>query len=142
VSVVIDRMLVRAPVGLVYKALTDVDGWDLWWSGCRTSRAEGAGDHHRIVIGRWWRRTVRMHVHGWRHDVGMHLELSDRRGRHAGAAEWWLEACPEGTLVTHLLHEATLERPTDAYRRAVRRGMHELKDHLELAVDVALGRVP
>jgi uncharacterized protein YndB with AHSA1/START domain len=156
-----EQILVRAPVGLVYVTLTDVDGWSSWWHGCRSRRApapaatatatqdgsggHGApgGDHHRLVIGGRWRRRIQdVRAHSWRHDAGMRLDLLDRRGHPTGAAEWWLEPCEEGTLVHHILHEGDGSRRQRAYSRAVRSGLQDLKDHLELAVAIALGRVP
>jgi uncharacterized protein YndB with AHSA1/START domain len=155
VSVTTDRMLVRAPVGVVYAVLTDIDGWHRWWRGCRTERIEDrSGDRwsadgqpsreqHLVVIGpRWTRRARIVSAHGWRHDVGMHLELRERNGRPAGDVEVWLEACSEGTIVHHLLRGVPHARRRDAQRRAVRLGLQDLKDHLELVVDIALGRVP
>jgi len=147
-----ERILVRAPVGVVYATLTDVDGWASWWRGCRTERipvsatrsghGDGA-DHHRIVLGgRWSRRTLQVRVHGWRHDVGLRLELRDRRGRRLGDAEFWLTPCPDGTLVHHMLHDHEQGRRQERYRRVVHDGMQDLKDHLELAVRIASGRLP
>lgn len=147
-----ERILVRAPVGVVYATLTDVDGWESWWRGCRTERipvpAAGSdraddADHHVVVLGgRWSRRTLQARIHGWRHDAGLRLGLQDRRGRVLGEAEFWLEACGAGTLVHHILHDHAQGRPQERYRRAVRGGMQDLKDHLELAVVIASGRLP
>lgn len=152
-SVPSERILVRAPVGVVYATLTDVDGWPLWWRRCRTRRApvtaaaHGGGDaegdrHHLVLGGRWRGRTLHVRVHDWRHDVGMHLELRDPRGRPLGAVEWWLEPCAAGTLVHHLTHRGERSRQLHAYRRAVGDGLQDLKDHLELATAVAAGRIP
>ncbi len=152
-NAVCDRILVRAPVGVVYATLTDVDGWSRWWRGCRTGRAaltegssEGSdleGDRHRIVlVGRWRRRSIDVRAHGWRHDLGLRLDLLDRRGRPLGVAEWWLERCHEGTIVQHIIHGDGHGSQQHAYLRAVRAGLQDLKDHLELAVAVAAGRLP
>jgi len=144
---VTDAILVRAPVGVVYRALTDLDGWSQWLDGCSSTRRaahDGPGDAHALVLPygrRRWRLAVT--VDGWRHDHGVRWEV---RGDVVLAAEWWLEARPEGTVVHHIVHG----EPSG--RRAVRRVRHHrrvmmlavqaLKDHLELAVAVAAGRVP
>jgi hypothetical protein len=62
------------------------------------------------------------------------------------SSEWWLEQRIEGTVVHHVVHGSP------AGRRAVRRvrhhrhvlmaAMQDLKDHLELAVAIAAGRIP
>ena len=135
-------VLVRAPAGLTYAVLTDVDGWDAWWPGCRTrrdpaARADGdAADHHVVRLPGY--RRCRMRVHGWRHDEGFRAELRD--GMDADVA-WWLGARPDGTTVVDLHVAARGWRPTRSVR-ALGAGLQALKDHLELAVDVAAGRVP
>ncbi len=138
-------VLVRAPAGLVYAVLTDVDAWDAWWPGCTTrrdprpGRATGdAGDHHllRLPVGRRGLRC-RAAVGGWRHDRGLRAEL---RGGADAEAEWWLEPV-EGGVVVHLLVTARGRR-ADRTVRALGGGLQALKDHLELAVAVAAGRVP
>jgi uncharacterized protein YndB with AHSA1/START domain len=141
-------MLVRAPVAVVYATLTDVDGWGLWWRGCRTERRApqrptAEGDHHRITTaGRWRRETFDARVHGWRHDEGLHATLCDRRGRTVGDVEWWLEPCPDGTVVHLLFGGSAAGRRRQRGHAAMRAGLQDLKDHLELAVEVAVGRVP
>jgi hypothetical protein len=160
VSAAVERILVRAPVGLVYATLTDVDGWHIWWRGCHTSRltapspsvavdpdAAGAPDDHLVTFGvPWRRRRLIGRAHRWRHDEGVLVDLRDRRGREVGTSEWWLEGCPDGTVVHHVLHggrdDAAGVRRRERHRRAVRSGLQDLKDHLELSVEVALGRVP
>ncbi|MGA1774534.1 MAG: SRPBCC family protein [Nitriliruptoraceae bacterium] len=159
-------VLVRAPAGLVYAVLTDVDAWDTWWPGCtsrRDPRADAAGvadhhllrlpggrrtlrcratgdagDHHlpRRPLGRRGRRG-RAAVGGWRHDRGLRAEL---RGGADAEAEWWLEPV-EGGVIVHLLVTARGRR-ADRTVRALGGGLQALKDHLELAVAVAAGRVP
>ncbi len=144
-------VLVRAPVGVAYAVLTDVDGWDAWWPGCRTrrdDRRDGVGtgtggvaapaDHHhlRLPVGRRGLRC-RVVVDGWRHDRGLRAAL--RAGVDADA-EWWLEPVADGTVV-HLL-VAARGRGGGRVVRALGDGLQALKDHLELAVAVAAGRVP
>lgn len=163
-----EAILVRAPVGLVYRALTDVTGWSDWWPGCRTTSLEAvgavgategveelldpaSGDAYALEL-RVGRRPLRMTitVHGWRHDLGMFV---DTTGALELRTEWWLETRPEGAVVHHLLHgpldEAASARRSrsdrsaqDRYLRSVAAGMQSLKDRLELTVMVALGRVP
>ena len=137
-------VLVRAPAGLVYAVLTDVDGWDAWWPGCTTARdarpdaaAEGS-DHHlvRLPAGRRGIRC-RAAVGGWRHDRGLRVAL---RGGADADAEWWIEPTDDGA-VLHLLVSARGRR-ADRTVRALGDGLQALKDHLELAVAVASGRVP
>ena len=136
-------VLVRAPAGLVYAVLTDVDAWDTWWPGCtsrRDPRADAAGvaDHHLLRLP-GGRRTLRCRatVDGWRHDRGMRLAM---RGGADVDAEWWLEPVADG-VVLHLLVAASGRR-ADRTVRALGGGLQALKDHLELAVAVAAGRVP
>ncbi len=135
-------VLVRAPAGLAYAVLTDVDGWDAWWPGCRTRReavprvAGDAADHHVLRLP--GSRQCRLRVHGWRHDEGFRAEL--RGGSDADVA-WWLAARSDGTTVVDLHVAARGRRPARTVR-ALGVGLQALKDHLELAVDVAAGRVP
>ena len=137
-------VLVRAPAGVVYAALTDIDAWDTWWPGCASRRDPGAdaedpgADHHllRLPGGRRGLRC-RATVAGWRHDRGVRLVLRD--GADADA-EWWLEPVADG-VVLHLLVTARGRR-AERTVRALGGGLQALKDHLELAVDVAVGRVP
>jgi uncharacterized protein YndB with AHSA1/START domain len=153
---VTDALLVRAPVGVVYRTLTDLDGWPRWLPGCRASRdMDGARDvgqahqmdRHRLVIPLGLRRSrIRVESYGWRHDQGVRWEVS---GTVRLSTEWWLEQRPEGTVVHHVVHpSATGTVGRRAARRALRHrrsmvlAMQAMKDHLELAVAVAAGRVP
>ena len=142
-----DAILVRAPVGVVYRALTDLDGWPQWLDGCRSARRatqDGPGDAHVLVLPYGRRRTrLAVTVDGWRHDHGVRWEV---RGDVVLAAEWWLEARPEGTVVHHVVHGEPsgrrAVRRVRRHRRVMMLAMQALKDHLELAVAVAAGRVP
>jgi hypothetical protein len=145
---VTDAHLVRAPVGLVYRALTDIDGWSTWWTGCRTSAREapdaGAGslgDHHAVTLTSGRRHLgLRVVAHGWRHDAGF---LLDVRGDAQLQGEWWLAHDRAGAVVHHVTRELDGRMlGAERYRRAVAAGMQALKDRLELAVAVATGRVP
>jgi hypothetical protein len=94
-------------------------------------------------------RPLRLEVvsYGWRHDVGMRWDVR-WRGRHPTtvAAEWWLEERREGVVVHHLVHDAARTRrearDVERYRQAIMLALQALKDHLELAVAHAAGRVP
>jgi hypothetical protein len=143
-------VLVRAPAGLVHAVLRDVDGWPGWWTGCRTARPAPAdaaavlpdgvteASHHRLDVGVGWRRLrCRAVFHGWRQDEGMRVALRD--GADADA-EWWFEPVDAGTVV-HLLVTAR-GRSSQRVVRGLGEGLQALKDHLELVVDVATGRVP
>jgi uncharacterized protein YndB with AHSA1/START domain len=144
---VTDALLIRAPAGVVYRALTDLDGWSRWLSGCSGARIRSedeSGDRHALVLPdgrRRWRVVVT--AHGWRHDLGLRWEV---RGDVVLAAEWWLETLPEGTVVHHVVHgepsERRAVRRVRRHRRTMMLALQELKDHLELAVAVAAGRVP
>ena len=148
-----DAVLVRAPAGVVYRLLTDLDAWPGWLEGCRSERVDvdgGAGtvagaDHHRLVLP-CGRRPLDLTLvcHGWRHDAGVRWDVA-WSGRRSGvlAVEWWIEGCREGAVMHHLVHEATVDaRPLQRYRAAVVGAMQAMKDHLELAVAHAAGRVP
>ena len=148
-----DALLVRAPVGAVYRTLTDLDGWPRWLPGCssvRVPRGVGADDprgpvdHHAVVLPvgrRRWRLGVA--AHGWRHDLGVRWDVD---GDVVLAAEWWLEPRPEGTVVHHVVHGTPAgrraQRRVRRHRRAVMLSLQAMKDHLELAVAVAAGRAP
>lgn len=152
-----DTILVRAPVGVVYRTLTDLDGWPRWLAGCRsvripTGEAQGGeggsgapdADGHLLILPlgrRRWRLGVV--VHSWRHDLGVRWDV---RGDVGLAAEWWLEERREGTVVHHVVHGTPVgrraERRVRRHRRAVMLALQAMKDHLELAVAVAAGRVP
>ena len=149
-----ESILVRAPVGVTYRTLTDLDAWPRWHSGCRSRRtarpagtdAPGAADHVALVLPaprrgmrrRPWRLEVA--VHGWRHDAGVRWDV---RGDVELTAEWWLESCTEGTVVHHVVHEVVgREARVVRHRQAMMHAMQAMKDHLELAVAVASGRIP
>ena len=141
-----DAILVRAPVGVVYRTLTDLDGWPLWLARSRSVRlaSDGtAGDRHALVLPdgrRRWRLAVTSH--GWRHDLGVRWEV---RGAVVLSAEWWLEQRPEGTVVHHLVHGQPVGRRAvqrvRRHRRVIMGTMQTMKDHLELAVALASGRI-
>ncbi len=141
-----DAILVRAPVGVVYRTLTDLDGWPTWLdraTGVRLAADGEDGDRHLLVLAdgrRRWRLAVRSH--GWRHDLGVRWEV---RGSVVLAAEWWLEQLPEGTVVHHVVHGQPVgrraARRVRRHRRVVMGALQAMKDHLELAVAVAGGRV-
>lgn len=149
-----DSVLVRAPVGVVYRTLTDLDGWPRWLVGCRSRRlavdpAAGSSvpvDRHALVLPRARRRPgtgswrVEVTAHGWRHDLGVHWAVD---GAVQLDAEWWLETRDEGALVHHVVHEVRSRAGRALQHRQVMMGaMQGMKDHLELAVALAAGRIP
>ncbi len=159
-----DAVLVRAPVGVAYRTLTDLDAWPSWLDGCRSERTQTVGtatsgpgsdagrahdaaapDHHRLVLP-GGRRPLHLTLvsYGWRHDAGMRWDVTWSGRRPGGVvAEWWLEARREGVVLHHLVHEAPSDaRALGRYRSAVMQAMQAMKDHLELAVAHAAGRVP
>lgn len=152
-----DAILVRAPIGSTYRVLTDIDAWPRWLPGCRSNRlADPPGasvdgpqaDRHRLVLP-GLRRPVRLEISsfGWRHDAGLRWDVRWSGWTRGGtAAEWWLEEVREGAVVHHLIHGTAQgsrdPRGEDRYRRCVMFAMQTMKDHLELAVAHAAGRVP
>jgi hypothetical protein len=160
-TVAADAILVRAPVGLVYRLLTDVAAWAAWWPDARSTvhpvvggpgasgdpSVAGASEDttatsYRLELPtgrRRPRRRLRLLVepHGWRHDLGMHLRV---HGSLVVTCEWWLEECREGVVVHQLVRGD--RRAVGRMRRAIGLGLQAFKDHAELAVAVAVGRVP
>lgn len=85
----------------------------------------------------------------------MRWEVSLRgRAPTSVSVEWWLEDRREGVVVHHLVHHPVDDREGTAsggkrgdravlrYRSSVTLALQALKDHLELAVAHAAGRVP
>lgn len=145
-----DALLVRAPIGVVYRTLTDLDGWPGWLRGCRSVRLSDVHDHgvtsdrHVLTLPdgrRAWRLAVT--AHGWRHDAGLRWDV---RGAVVLDTEWWLEGRIEGTVVHHVVHGSSsgprAKRRVLRHRRVMLLALQEMKDHLELAVAVAAGRIP
>jgi hypothetical protein len=159
---VTESILVRAPVGVAYRTLTDLDAWPRWHSGCRSRRidrpagtdrtggAPAGADRFALVLPsprrgpgpRSW--SVEVTAHGWRHDLGVRWDVGgDGLGDVRLASEWWLESRTEGTVVHHVVHDAVVrDRRVALHRRAIMHAMQAMKDHLELAVALASGRIP
>jgi hypothetical protein len=155
-----EAALVRAPIGAVYRTLTDLDGWPTWHDGCRSRRLDMAGrlepavdpaDRHALVLpGVRGVLRIEVDVHGWRHDAGVAWDIRwGGRRRAPAAADWWLEECREGVIVHHLLHEPVGGPPGGRearallrYRGAVMLALQAMKDRLELAVAHAAGSIP
>lgn len=149
----------RAPVGLVYRTITDVAAWPAWWPALlaapdvRTDGAPDAAAHDRaaaeverwrLVVGRRPGRTrLSATASGWRHDVGFRLALD---GDLVGGAEWWLEPSRGSTIVHHVLDLDAVGgrdlRRIARLRRAVRRGLWGLQGRCEAAVLLALASAP
>lgn len=144
-----DAGYARAPASLVYRRITDVGSWPLWWRGVRvrrlgTSPSAGGQSWLLVLPGGWASRIrVRAEFHGWRHDTGVAFRLS---GDLEGDAEFWLEPLDGGTVVHHLFVGRTPLRPSrrihERYRRSVRRGLWGLKDALHLEVRTMAGLRP
>lgn len=142
-----DAVLVRAPIDIVYRTLTNLDGWPDWLPGCRSARLPAVRpprDHHVLLLTaghvRW---RLGLEVYDWRHN---HAVRWDVRGAVVLTAEWWLEQVPEGTILHHVVHGQPrgrrAQRRVRRHRRAMVQSMQVMKDHLELAVAVAAGRLP
>lgn len=145
-----DAAFIRAPAPLVYRRLSDLDRWPVWWAGCRVrplapTLDEAAGERFAVELDRGWLQRLRLCVQptGWRHDEGFELLLGgDVRGR----AEFWLEPTHGGTLVHHLAgFRSPLPRSRGVvldYRRAIRRGLWGCKDALQLEARTSAGLQP
>lgn len=142
-----DDAFVRAPVGLVYRRLTDIGGWSDWWPGVRTTPsrpADGAETWSLVLARRPWRRLrVEAAPHQWRHDAGFRCTLT---GDLDGWSEFWLEELGGGTVVHHLLVAATgrrrPRRVLEDYRAVVRRGLWAFKDRTQTEVRAEAGLTP
>lgn len=142
-----DATFVRAPESLAYRRITDLASWPTWWPGCAVAALPSEPGAERFAVrlatgrGRTLACTIR--PHGWRHDLGVVLDLE---GDLDGRAELWLEPTGGGTVVHHVLAATTpLARPArvlDAYRRAVRTGLWGLKDLLQVEVRTGVGLAP
>jgi hypothetical protein len=151
-----DDGFVRAPVGLVYRRITDVAAWPTWWTGTvvrELAPEPGPDVDPDAAPDECWaiefrgaplrRVRVAARLHTWRHEQGFSLAL---RGDVEGHAEFWLEPGYGGTVVHHLLIGRTaLSHPLRVYkdyRRSLRRGLWGLKDLLHLEVRTAAGLEP
>ncbi|MEY3019821.1 MAG: hypothetical protein RLZZ272_805 [Actinomycetota bacterium] len=134
-----DAVVVRAPIGLVYRTVTDVAGWRTWWPAI-TVAASDAPERWRLTLGRRW-RPLRLEARAsdWRHDVGFRVGLE---GDLRGSAEWWLEAVRGATIVHHLVDLEAVDpravRRAALLRRRVRSGLWGLQWWCEAAVLLAL----
>lgn len=138
-----DDTFVRAPIGLVYKRLTDVGGWRNWWPKLDVEPVTTSDDTEVVAItlrSRPWRRLrYRATLSGWRHDAGFSMRLD---GDLTGRAEWWLERVEGGTVVHHVLAARPTRRPTVAlrdYRAVLRAGLWTFKDNVEAEVRYIVG---
>lgn len=143
-----DAGFVRAPAPLVYRRLTHIGAWPEWWRGCRVRAAapSSGGDavwSIELTGGRGRRLRHEARAHGWRHERGFLLALD---GDLVGSAEFWLEPTHGGTVVHHLLMARThVPRPARVladHRLAIRRGLWDLKDVLQLEARTSIGLMP
>lgn len=141
-----DDGFVRAPAAVVYRRLTDVGRWPVWWRGVRTTPMADGSDREvwavELARSRWRGLRVAAWPHTFRHDTGFSLTLT---GDLVGEAEFWLEPGSGGTVVHHLLSA----EPTGAagstlgiYRTVLRRGLWGLKDAVQTEVRTAVGLQP
>jgi len=140
-----DDGFVRAPVGLVYRRLTDIGRWSRWWSGVRVAALDDAAGAERwaVQVGTA-RRSLSLVVepHSWRHDAGFALTVA---GDLEGRGEFWLEPLAGGTVIHHVLSaepRGTALVALRVYRQALRRGLWGFKDALQTEVRTAVGLQP
>jgi hypothetical protein len=140
-----DDGFVRAPVGLVYRRLTDIGRWQQWWPGVRVAAMDDAAGTERwaVQVGST-RRSLSLVVtpHTWRHDAGFALTVS---GDLEGGGEFWLEPVAGGTVVHHVLSAEPRGTPLvtlRTYRQALRRGLWGFKDAMQTEVRTAVGLQP
>lgn len=148
---------VAAPAWLVWRRLTDLPRWPVWWPGMSVQPSDGGDDggggggavvldltlpgrdRHRFTVPAG-RRRMRLAAtpHGWRHEHSFHLALV---GDVVGEVEWWLEPTTTGTLVHHVATVAPglVVAGPRRWRAAVRRGLWGLADALALEVRDAVG---
>lgn len=142
-----DVALVRAAAPAVHDRLVDPLRWSAWWPGVRVQPSSfGGGVGPSLValeVGRW--RQLRLAVRPYHPRPGRGVVL-DLRGDLRGRAEFWLEPVDGGVLVHHLLTATTPlaagDRVAGWYRRAVRRGLWGLRDHLHDEVRFTMGLAP
>jgi uncharacterized protein YndB with AHSA1/START domain len=140
-----DDGFVRAPVGLVYRRLTDIERWPQWWPGVRVAALDDAQGTERWALQVGSSRSSLSLVvapHSWRHDAGFALAVS---GDLEGSGEFWLQPVAGGTVIHHVLSA----QPRGAalvvmrtYRQALRRGLWGFKDALQTEVRTAVGLQP
>jgi len=140
-----DDGFVRAPIGLVYRRLTDIDRWSTWWPGVTTTRA-GPGDAWDLAAaGRRLSRPLRLHLDDltWRHDAGFAFHCS---GDLDGRGEFWLEPGWGGTVVHHWVSADVRDgnplAVTRRYRAMLRHGLWGFKDAVQDEVRSAMGLAP
>ncbi|HEX9766532.1 MAG TPA: hypothetical protein VGA36_07190 [Nitriliruptorales bacterium] len=135
-----DDGFVRAPVGLVYRRLTDIGAWSSWWPAVRTSAIPGGEEAWQVAFGRRGPRCQAI-PGTWRHDQGFRLALT---GDLEGTLEFWLEEGHGGTVVHVILQaDSAARRPLRVlarFRRSARRGLWALKDMLQAEVRQAIGQ--
>jgi hypothetical protein len=138
-----DDGFVRAPAGLVYRRLTDIQAWPTWWPHVAVAvhRVPGPEESWSLALGRGPGRLRLDAVAGeWRHDQGFVLKVS---GDLEGTIEFWLEAGHDGTIV-HVVTSADTVGPralrtVKRLRRSVRAGLWGFKDLVQGEVRGMIG---
>ena len=142
-----DATFVRAPTPLVYRRLTDLAAWPVWWPHARIRELPRLGGDERWALslraGPATQLRLGLTCVRWRHEAGLVLAV---QGDLAGRVELWLEPVAGGTVVHHLgVIAATRRWPRRTvigYRRAVRAGLWGFKDALHLEMRTAIGVHP
>lgn len=149
-----DDGFVRAPAGLVYRRLTNIQAWPEWWPDMVVHPSPGPEEAWSLELGR---RLGRLRLHAepgnWRHDQGFVLRVC---GDLDGTIEFWLEAdnhaagagdqappVDAGTVIHVVTSADTVgRRPVRTVRllrRSVRGGLWGFKDLLQLEVRDVIG---
>ncbi len=143
-----DDAFVRAPADVVYRRLTNLNGWPAWWPGVRVARLTNVTGAESYAI-EWGHRLLGPGIRllasarRWRHEVGFELAV---RGDLEGRAEFWLEPGYGGTVVHHLLVARSDDRRPLAvlarYRAVLRRGLWAFKDDVQSEMRTVAGLAP
>ena len=142
-----DATFVRAPVPLVYRRLTDLASWPVWWPHARIRQLPSRAGNERWALalrgGLATQLRLGLTCVRWRHEAGLILAVE---GDVVGRVELWLEPAARGTVVHHLAVVAGTgpwpRRTVAGYRRAARVGLWGFKDSLHLEMRTAIGAHP
>ncbi len=142
-----DAGFVRAPAQLVYRRLAHIGAWPSWWQGTRVRPLAPTGSHETWALelrGQLGRRVrLRAVASAWREETGFVLSLT---GDLDGSWELWLEPSAGGTVVHHVVVATSLvprpDRVLSDLRRAIRRGLWDLKDLVQIEARTSAGLEP